>query len=207
MIKLLKMLLDDLKIFINKLKNSFTTKINKKDNETMCENNEDLNKFKELYDLSLFIYKEELDRNRRLEEKAYKYLFYFSIIFGFLSFFSIWLFQNYSYPKNCFECFIIFIYCLLLTFAFVNLILLILVLKILSFNKIDMRNMIDFFYNNDLIDIYYSLSKMIIETNEKNIKKINLKLQYLKYIFFISLIFIILFFIFLILIGIDKILL
>lgn len=127
------------------------------------------NKYKELFEYSKEVYNEELSRFFRIDEKASKYLSILTLLLGGFGYFGIWVLDNMLPPKN-------FIEWLLL----INLILLFLSLIIAwyyNFSALKLHSLIklpldsetiEFFNNNEQIDIYFALSKELANTNIKN---------------------------------------
>lgn len=118
-----------------------------------------LEKYRELYILAKEAFDKELERLHQLDEKAARYFTIFALLLGAFGFFSKSILECAVPPEGGIEglllaaC-VILAYCLLRGWHKV-----VRVLRIRKFAKIPVC--IDFFDDNDLIDIYYGLSKGI----------------------------------------------
>lgn len=128
--------------------------------ESMEENEkEKLEKYKELYVLSKEVFSEELNRSAKIDDKASKYLTVLTFLLGAFGFFGQRIFDSFIPPKNYFSWLIIIICGMLLFLLLITWFVLFGVLRIHVFRKISID--IDFFDNNELIDVYYASSRGI----------------------------------------------
>lgn len=119
-----------------------------------------IDKYKELYDLSLEVLKEEQDRFNRIDEKASKYFAVVTFLLGVFGFIGKLLIDKARPPFSTIEwwliCLSLFILILLAASFFTTFnVLRIQRLKVLPLTI----ETLEFFNNNRLIDIYYTLSK------------------------------------------------
>lgn len=142
------------------------------------ENNE-LKKYKELYDLSREVFSEELSRSARIDDKASKYLTLITFLLGAYAFFCKRILDSILPPKSLLEWLLIAISSLLLIFLTIAWFITFKIIMIHEFRKIPID--IDFFDNNQLKEIYYGLSEGIKDNLMINRDKINLKSKKLYY--------------------------
>jgi len=117
----------------------------------------ELLKYKELYDLSKEAFNEELSRSARIDEKAFKYLTALTLLLGAFAFFGERLLDLIVPPKNYYEWSLIILSGLLLVLLIITWFLIFEVFKGHTLRKIPID--INFFDQNELIDIYYTLTK------------------------------------------------
>lgn len=143
-----------------------------------AENNE-LEKYKELYDLSREVFSEELSRSASIDDKASKYLTVITFLLGAYAFFCKRILDSILPPKNLLEWLLFVISSLLLIFLTIAWFITFKIIMIHEFRKIPID--IDFFDNNELKEIYYGLSVGIKNNLIINRDKINRKSKNLYY--------------------------
>lgn len=135
-----------------------------------------MEKYKELYNLSKEVLNEELSRFSRIDDKATKYLSILTLVAGVSGFFGKWLIDNLIPPKTTTEWELVILGALLFIMIFVSWFLIFNVLRIHTIIKMPLdAETIDFFDNNELIDIYYALAKGNKDALEENRKITNQK--------------------------------
>jgi len=125
-----------------------------------------LEKYKELFELSKDVFAEELSRSERIDNKASKYLTALTFLLGVFAVFNKQILQSTIPPENSLEWIIIIVDILLLFLMVVAWFVIFSVFKIHQYAKIPID--VDFFDNNELIDIYYAMSKGLKSNNEQN---------------------------------------
>lgn len=138
-------------------------------------NNENISKeedkFKELFDLSLYALKEEQERFKRIEEKASKYFTILTVLLGVYGFFVKWIIENIKTPRSDIENLFILLSFVLVCLIFYAWNMMLKILKTRGITKIPMNDeMVDFFEKNKRKDIYKSLAKKNGEVLNKNIE-------------------------------------
>ena len=128
-----------------------------------------LEKYKELFELSKDVFAEELSRSERIDNKAAKYLTALTFLLGVFAVFNKQILQSTIPPDNSLEWIIITVDILLLFFMVVAWFRIFSVFRIHQYAKIPID--IDFFDKNELIDIYYAMSKGLKSYNEQNKEK------------------------------------
>lgn len=135
-----------------------------------------MGKYKELYNLSKEILNEELSRFNRIDDKAAKYLSVLTLVAGVSGFFGKWLIDKLIPPKNNLEWALVIIGALLFIMVFISWFLIFNVLRLHTITKMPLTaETIDFFYANELVDIYYTLAKGNKDALEENRKRTNIK--------------------------------
>lgn len=125
-----------------------------------------LEKYKELYNLSKEAFNEELSRSHRIDQKATTYLAVLTFLLGILSFFGTRLIDSIFPPNDFLEwCLLVFCSSLLILIVFTWFVLF-RVLKVHEFSKIPID--IQYFYKNELIDVYYGFSKGMNQNLSRN---------------------------------------
>ncbi|MFH1283795.1 MAG: hypothetical protein ABII27_09060 [bacterium] len=132
-----------------------------------------LAKYKELFEFSKYVYNEEIERFRKLDEKASRYFSVYSILIGMFGLLTKLIIGNHN-PVKLLDW-------ASLVFFMISAIFLILswwyafkVLKVHELEKIAISDdMIIFYDSNNLIDIHYALSKRMKEAYQKNNKNNN----------------------------------
>jgi hypothetical protein len=143
---------------------------------------EELEKYKELYILSLEVLKEEQTRFNRIDDKASKYFSVLTILLGILGFFGKWVINNFIPPKSTLEYLLIILAILLSLSVLFSWFLTFKVFKIHYLKTIPLdSNMFDYFKDNKLIDIYYGLAKGNKNAFEDNCKITDYKSLMLTY--------------------------
>jgi hypothetical protein len=137
-----------------------------------------MEKYKELYNLSKEVLNEELSRFARIDDKAAKYLSILTLVAGVSGFFGKWLIDNLIPPKTTTEWALVILGAFLFIMIFVSWFLIFNVLRIHTIVKMPLdAETIDFFDNNELIDIYYALAKGNKDALAENRKITNQKSQ------------------------------
>ena len=126
-------------------------------------------KYKELFEYAKEVYKEELARFTRIDEKASKYLSILTLILGGFGYFGIWVIDNILPPQNILEWVLlinlILLFASLIAAWFFNF----RALRLHSLQKMPLDNeTIEFFNDNKSIDIYFAMTKGLSETNSRN---------------------------------------
>jgi len=129
-------------------------------------------KYKELYNLSIKVYEEQHNRYVGHQDKATKYLSVLTIIIGLYGYYSKWLIDKIILQHSNIDCidwivafmsFVLFI-CLIVAWF--------LILEVMKVRKLAVLPLTDetikFYYDNKLIDIYYTMSKGIKNAIEIN---------------------------------------
>jgi len=132
-----------------------------------------LEKYKELYNLSKEVFYEELSRSARIDDKASKYLTVLTFLLGAYAFFGKEILNSSLPPKNIIDWLLILFSGILLLFLVSAWFKIFSVFKTHTYAKVPID--IDFFDNNELINIYYALSKGLKTNNESNREKGNEK--------------------------------
>jgi len=141
-----------------------------------------MDKYKELYDHSKDVFKEELNRFKRIDIKATQYLTVLTLLIGAAGYFGKWLI-DYVIPPNTFLDWSLLLIGILILFSLiVGWYLNFVVLKLQNLLKIPLNDeTIEFYSNNKLIDIYFAMSKGFKESLNHNRKITNKKAKYLAY--------------------------
>jgi len=117
-------------------------------------------KYKELYDLSKEVLKEELSRFTRVDDKAAKYLSVLTLVAGAAAYFGKWVIDNLIPPKTVLEWALVIIAAFLCATIFVSWFLIFNALRLHNLTKLPLNDeTIKFFDDNRMIDIYYALAK------------------------------------------------
>lgn len=141
-----------------------------------------MKKYKELYDYCKNIFSEEQNRFNRIDLKASQYIAVLTLLIGASGYFGKWLIEKII-PPNCFLDWALFILGILI---FITIIIAwyfnFRVLKQHLILKPPLNDEIINFYNeNRLIDIYFSMSDRFRESLEYNQKITNEKAKYLSF--------------------------
>lgn len=119
-----------------------------------------MDKYKELYELSKEVLKEELSRFNRVDDKAAKYLSVLTLVAGAAAYFGKWIIDNLIPPKTALEWILVIIAALLCASIFVSWFLIFNALRLHNVMKPPLNDeTIIFFDDNRMIDIYYALAK------------------------------------------------
>ena len=134
-----------------------------------------MEKYKELYNLSKEVLKEEKDRYNRIDEKASRYFPVLTLMAGASGFFGKWMIDNLIPPETTLGWFLVTTGVLLFLSVFVSWFLILSVLRMRLVEKIPLNpEMIQFFDKNELLDIYYALTrgnKSALENNRKTTER------------------------------------
>ena len=141
-----------------------------------------MEKYKELYNLSIKVLNEEQARFNRIDLKASQYLSVLTLLIGVAGFFGKWLIGNLIPPKSELEWILLISGILVFLSILISWFLLFRVIRTHDVIKIPLdEEVIDFFDKNRLIDIYYALSigmKDALEENRKLGDKKSKRLYY-----------------------------
>lgn len=119
-----------------------------------------MEKYKELYNLSKEVLYEEQNRFNRINEKASKYLTVLTFMMGVYGFFLNLIVNDFIPSKSISEWIIVVLGFLIFSGVIISWFLIFCVLKIHEIKKIPLNfEMINFFDNNNLLDIYYALAR------------------------------------------------
>ncbi len=128
-----------------------------------------LDKYKELYELSLHVFSEEHNRARRLDDKAARFVTVLTAIIGVYGFFSKWIVANAVPPENGVEWFLIINYSVLFITLTASWIVMLMGLSLSKSKKIPLdEGIINLFKQNRLIDIYYSFAIQLKKEHKVN---------------------------------------
>lgn len=122
-------------------------------------NPDNLDKWKELYELSKEIFREEQTRFRRLDEKAAKYLTILSFFLGAAGLIGKWIANDLLPPNGWLEGLLATLGLLLIGSVFASWLLTFLVLRVRGVKEIPLHEeMLDLFVRNDLSTVYKTLA-------------------------------------------------
>jgi hypothetical protein len=130
-----------------------------------------MEKYKELYNLSKEVLKEEKDRFNWIDEKASRYFPVLTVMAGASGFFGKWMIDNLIPPQTALGWFLIMSGVLLFLSVFASWFLILSVLRMRPVEKIPLNpEMIQFFDKNEMLDIYYALTRGNMNALENNRK-------------------------------------
>lgn len=128
-----------------------------------------LEKYKELYMLSKEALNEEMGRFARIDEKASKYLSILTLLAGSVAYFEKWVIENLVPPITALEWILVILATILCAGIFLSWFFIFNSMRLHSVTKPPLNDeMIKFFDDNKLIDIYYALTKGNKEALRKN---------------------------------------
>lgn len=151
----------------------------------------ELEKYKEIYNLSKEVFDKELRRSEIIDEKASKYLTTLTLLLGIFAFFAERLINSNLSPYQCLDLIQIIICVILLFLIFATFIFVFLALKIRSLTMIDLDTD-TFLKHPTLDDLYYKMSKKIENIFRDNRDRINSKARKLQTGYILTLIIVIL---------------
>lgn len=134
-------------------------------------------KYKELYDLSIVVLKQEHDRYEKIEEKASRYLSALTVLFGLSTLLLKMATENVGQggPTGT-DTLLLAVSILFLASLAVSWIYVFKVFRIGKTLKIPLdRPILDFFEHNRLIDVYYAMADRNRESWEANVRTTNLR--------------------------------
>jgi hypothetical protein len=147
----------------------------------MSELEQEMQKYKELYDYSREVFFEELSRSKLVDDKASKYITALSATIGLYTLFGKWISAGVFPPGESsvrWVCAITLI--LLFSALFVSLAVSILALKVRELRKMPLdEETIAYFEKNELISIYYAIAERTSEAHAVNIAITNRKVRFL----------------------------
>jgi hypothetical protein len=130
-----------------------------------------IEKYKELYELSLGVLKEEQDRFNRIDDKASKYFTIVFFLLGIYGFFGKSIIDKIRFPFSNFEWFLIILAIIILIILTISFFIIFKALRIQRLKVIPLTlEMIKFFQDNKLIDIYFALTKGNEEAYRENLE-------------------------------------
>jgi hypothetical protein len=131
----------------------------------------EIDKYKELYNLSLEVLKEEQDRFNRIDEKASKYFAVITFLLGAFGFFGKIIIDKARPPFSNFEWVLIILAFIILLLLAASFFIIFTVLRIQRLKVLPLTlEMLEFFNDNRLIDIYFALSKGNEEAVRENLE-------------------------------------
>ena len=144
--------------------------------------NNELKKYRELYNLTLKIYDDENKRYEYLELKAFRFLSALTIILGIYSYiFSSLEIYNFKYSQDYFDIILKILGIILLSSLIICWIVFLTVMITKNLKALPVKKSIEFYKENKLIDIYNTMSKgiddAVLENREVTEKKVK-KLEY-----------------------------
>jgi len=139
-----------------------------------------MDKYKELYEFSLNVYKEQITRDNNLQEKASKYFTALTFILGFSVYYFKWFFEQDISKFIVMDWIIIITSFILIFIIYLTWDKILKVLRVENYAAIPLRDdVLDFYYDNKLIDIYYAMSKGLNNAVKINTKVHDTKSEYL----------------------------
>lgn len=130
-----------------------------------------IEKYKELYDLSLEVLKEEQDRFNRIDGKASKYFTVVTFLLGIYGFFGKSIIDKIRLPFSNFELLLVILAIIVLILLAISFFTIFKVLRIQRIKVVPLTlEMIEFFNDNKLIDIYFALTKGNEEAYRENLE-------------------------------------
>lgn len=123
-------------------------------------------RYKELYDLSREVFGEELGRSARIDEKASKYLSVVTLLLGIYGSFGERILSSNIPPKSFLDILTLFLSVCAVGSLIYSWLILFKILRVHEFKKIPVP--IEFFENNSLPDIYLGMAQGIKENLEIN---------------------------------------
>lgn len=135
-----------------------------------------MEKYKELYELSIKLLFEEQNRFTRIDQKAAWYLTALTFLIGVANYFLAWIIEKFLPPQSPLE-WVLFSLGIVLVFLIgITWYLCFSVHKVHEVVKMPLTNeMIDFFNSNDEIDIYFTLARANRIAYERNVATTNRK--------------------------------
>jgi hypothetical protein len=129
-------------------------------------------KLKELFDLSLYVLKEEQERFKRIDEKASKYFTIITVLLGIYGFFGKWIIENIKPPYSSIDKLFILLSIISLFLICKNWYVIFNVLRTKTLKKIPMNEeMIEFFQKNEINKIYIKLAESNGKALNENIRR------------------------------------
>ncbi len=130
---------------------------------------EELDKYKELYDLSKEVLNEERIRFHKIEDKSYRYFSVLTLLIGGNVFFSKWILEQLIPPKAILEWLLLGSTFILFVILLISWLRIFKALKIHTLKNMPLNTeMITFFDENNPLDIYYALAKSNAEALNYN---------------------------------------
>jgi len=128
-----------------------------------------MEKYKELYDLAISVHSEEMSRFNRLDQKASRYLSVFSILIAIVGSISKWLIEDFIPIEDYLSFFILVFFFLSIVVFIVGWYFSFRVLRNHNLIQTPMNdNIIHFYDNNNLINIYYTMTKGFAKAKSEN---------------------------------------
>lgn len=132
-----------------------------------------MEKYRELYNLSKEILNQEQDRFNGIEEKASKYLTVLTLLVGASGFFGKWIISDLIPPRNKLEWALVGLGLMLVFSIIVSWFVVFNALRIRKIKTIPLD--IQFFDDNELLNIFYALARGNKEALDENRKTTNRK--------------------------------
>jgi len=146
-----------------------------------------LEKYKHQYDYSVEILKEESDRFNRMDDKAAKLSTNSLLLVGASAFFGKWITEKLLPPQNCIEFLIIWVSVAALGSSFAGWFAANYAIRMRPIARRPLNEeMFKHYEDNDLLTIYYSLSKRNAEAFEDNVRATVSKQRWLTISFWLS---------------------
>lgn len=137
-----------------------------------------MDKYKELYDLSIKLLFEEQNRFNRVDQKASLYLTALVFLLGLAGYFLKWTIDRFLPPDTLIEWLLMLIGMLLTASVVASWFIIFSIHQVHEVLKIPLTvEMIKFFEDNELIDIYYTLAKANQTAYEQNLVTTNRKFK------------------------------
>jgi len=146
----------------------------------------ELEKYKEIYNLSKEVFDKELRRSEIIDEKASKYLTTLTLLLGIFAFFAEKLINSNLSPYRCLDLIQVIICVILLLLIFATCIFVFSALKIRGLKRISLNT--DDSLKPTMSELYYGLSKKIEDNFKENCDIINYKARRLQTAYILTLI-------------------
>lgn len=137
----------------------------------------EIGKYKELYNLSIKVLKEDHERFIRIDDKAVKYLSVFTLLIGIYGFFTKWIIENIIPPESFLDLLLILISLILMASIYYTWLIIFKIIKIKPLYKMPID--VEFFDKHDLFNIYHALARGNKEALNKNMEVTNKKAELL----------------------------
>ena len=129
----------------------------------------DIEKYKHLYEYTIKGYEELAKIDKQLEEKTWKFFTVLSLLVGFQIYFLYYIKEIKISSYLCIDWFVLIISLFLLISLSINWFKLFKSVNTKAYKILPMANdVIDYYDNNELINIYYSSSKQFIQLYTEN---------------------------------------
>ncbi|MFC1833296.1 hypothetical protein ACFL2Q_01010 [Thermodesulfobacteriota bacterium] len=139
-----------------------------------------MDKYEELYSLSKYLLNHEIDRHKRIDDKASKYLAVITLLVGIYGFFANWMLSEVVPIQqwDFLEWILALVILSVLLSLFITWVMIFRSLKVIELKQIPMNDqMIKFFDKNRPIDIWYALARGNKDALLENRKEVNRKAE------------------------------